>query len=256
MVNQSVTVQFSLHEASADGQIVFQETQTTTTNGQGLFSLTFGAGVPSVGTFASINWGSGYKFLQVQANFGSGNVELGTQQLMSVPYALYAGNSGNTNNQNNSNYYPSADSTLTVTDGTRLTNGNYQVPIGERWLIESVNVNDGATSVNLTGTYSHCATVGTIYNYFCFYNTTLSNLEYTLFSIPGINVKLNLPDTFNNYGGYYTFDCNTCPPVATATAPPSFNNSNFASVNFPIWLNQGEFINVAQGVYVTITKYK
>jgi hypothetical protein len=98
MSNQSLTVQFSLHEASADGQVVYQETQTTTTNGQGLFSLTFGAGVPSVGTFANINWGSGYKFLQVQANFGNGYVDLGTQQLMSVPYALYSGSSGNGTN--------------------------------------------------------------------------------------------------------------------------------------------------------------
>lgn len=98
MSNQSLTVQFSLHEASADGQVVYQETHTTTTNGQGLFSLTFGAGVPSVGTFANINWGSGYKFLQVQANFGNGYVDLGTQQLMSVPYALYSGSSGNGSN--------------------------------------------------------------------------------------------------------------------------------------------------------------
>ncbi len=93
MANQSLTVQFSLHEASADGQVVYQETQTSSTNAQGLFSLTFGAGVPSVGTFTSINWGSGYKFLQVQANFGNGYVELGTQQLMSVPYALFSGSS-------------------------------------------------------------------------------------------------------------------------------------------------------------------
>ncbi len=90
MANQSLTVQFSLHEASADGAVVFQETQSTTTNGQGLFSLTFGAGVPSVGTFSNINWVSGYKFLQVQADFGNGYVDLGTQQLMSVPYTLFS----------------------------------------------------------------------------------------------------------------------------------------------------------------------
>lgn len=105
MANQVLTVQFSLHEASVDGSVVFQETQSTTTNGQGLFSLTFGAGVPSVGTFTNINWGSGYKFLQVQADFGNGYVDLGTQQLMSVPYALYAGSS---NSSNNHSLYPGA----------------------------------------------------------------------------------------------------------------------------------------------------
>ena len=139
MSNQSLTVQFSLHEASADGQVVYQETQTTTTNGQGLFSLTFGAGVPSVGTFANINWGSGYKFLQVQANFGNGYVDLGTQQLMSVPYALYSGSSGNGTNGQNSNYTPSADSVLTMSGVVVLSQGSYTVPQNENWKIVSIH---------------------------------------------------------------------------------------------------------------------
>jgi uncharacterized protein (TIGR02145 family) len=46
-----------------------------------------GNGVVSQGNFSQINWGSGAKFLHVMMN---GN-DLGTQQMLSVPYALYAG---------------------------------------------------------------------------------------------------------------------------------------------------------------------
>jgi hypothetical protein len=91
ILNQSVSVKFSLHDQTSDGTVVYEETHTTSTNEVGLFSLTFGAGVPSIGTFTSINWSSGYKFLQVQTDIGNGFVDNGTQQLMSVPYALFSG---------------------------------------------------------------------------------------------------------------------------------------------------------------------
>jgi uncharacterized protein (TIGR02145 family) len=46
-----------------------------------------GNGVVSQGNFSSINWGGGAKFLHVMI----GSTDLGTQQMLSVPYALYAG---------------------------------------------------------------------------------------------------------------------------------------------------------------------
>jgi len=94
--SQTVEVKFSLHDTTSDGVVVYEETHATTTNAIGLFSLTFGAGVATVGNFASINWSNGYKFLQVQTNIGNGFVDNGTQQLMAVPYALYAGSAGST----------------------------------------------------------------------------------------------------------------------------------------------------------------
>lgn len=95
MANQVLTVQFSLHESSPFGAVAFQESHYTATNDQGLFSLTFGEGFSSIGTFSNIKWENSYKFLQVQADFGNGYVDLGTQQLMSVPYAHYANDVAN-----------------------------------------------------------------------------------------------------------------------------------------------------------------
>ncbi len=96
LANQSVSVQFTVHDVSQSGTIVYQEHRTLTTNQFGLFTAVIGAGgTVTQGTFAGINWGNGNKYLQVEldATGGSTYVDMATTQLMSVPYALYAANS-------------------------------------------------------------------------------------------------------------------------------------------------------------------
>jgi uncharacterized protein (TIGR02145 family) len=90
MANSSATITFKIHDSTASGTVVFEETHTTTSNAQGLIGLNVGEGSAVSGTFSAINWGSGAKFLHVLMNAGNGIVDLGTQQMMSVPYALYA----------------------------------------------------------------------------------------------------------------------------------------------------------------------
>jgi hypothetical protein len=93
MANAAVTITFKIHDNSATGTVVYEETHTTTSNAQGLVILNVGGGTALTGSFGNINWGNGNKFLQVLMNAGNGVVDLGTQQMMSVPYALYAANS-------------------------------------------------------------------------------------------------------------------------------------------------------------------
>lgn len=90
LANAAVTITFKIHDATTNGTVVYEETHATTTNAQGLVSLNVGGGTAVTGTFSGIQWGTGNKFLQVLMNAGSGVVDLGTQQMMSVPYALYA----------------------------------------------------------------------------------------------------------------------------------------------------------------------
>jgi uncharacterized protein (TIGR02145 family) len=90
MANAAVTITFKIHDNNATGTVVYEETHTTTTNAQGLVSLNVGGGTTVTGTFSGIQWGAGSKFLHVLMNAGNGIVDLGTQQMMSVPYALYA----------------------------------------------------------------------------------------------------------------------------------------------------------------------
>lgn len=89
MANSSASITFKIHDTTASGTVVFEETHTATSNAQGLIGLNVGEGSAVFGTLNGVNWATGNKFLHVLMNVGNGNVDLGTQQMMSVPYALH-----------------------------------------------------------------------------------------------------------------------------------------------------------------------
>ena len=93
VANKAVNIRISLLAGSANGSSVFTETHAKTTDASGLISIQIGMGTLVSGVFNSINWGNQAHFIKLEADFngGSNYVVLGTQELMSVPYALYAG---------------------------------------------------------------------------------------------------------------------------------------------------------------------
>jgi hypothetical protein len=93
LADQLVSVRFRVHRSTANGAVVYGETHSTTTSPHGLFSLSVGLGVPESGSFGSIDWKLGPHFLEVGLDTlgGSNFVLIGSQQLLSVPYALHAG---------------------------------------------------------------------------------------------------------------------------------------------------------------------
>lgn len=97
MSNHSVGVQISILQGSATGVAVYVETQNTTTNANGLMTLEIGAGAVVSGSFVTIDWADGPYFLKTETDpDGADNYTIeGTQQLLSVPYALYAGSAAN-----------------------------------------------------------------------------------------------------------------------------------------------------------------
>jgi hypothetical protein len=88
VVDSPVNVRFSLREGAADGATSYIESHSLTTNSIGLFNTVFGNGTPVQSAFDSINWAATTKFLQVEIDLGSGYVDMGTTQLLSVPYAF------------------------------------------------------------------------------------------------------------------------------------------------------------------------
>ncbi len=94
--NQAIALRFSVHDSSSNGTLVYAETHSITTDALGLFSVNIGGGTTSTGTFANISWGNGNKFTQVELDIagGSNYTDMGTMQMLSVPYALYAAKSG------------------------------------------------------------------------------------------------------------------------------------------------------------------
>ena len=98
LVNQSISIRASVISASPSGTIEWQEIHNTSTDTFGLFNLTIGQGTSTGNgtqtSFADISWGSATHFLKIEmdVNGGTNYSHMGTNQMMSVPYALYAEN--------------------------------------------------------------------------------------------------------------------------------------------------------------------
>ena len=95
IVNQNVYFKFNVMLNSQTSVPVFSETHMVPTDDVGQVNLVIGQGTASIGSFTAISWGTGNYFLGIELNTGSGYVAMGTTQLLSVPYALFANSSGN-----------------------------------------------------------------------------------------------------------------------------------------------------------------
>ena len=95
--NRKITIRLSIRDENATGSVLYKETRTITTNSFGLFNVAIGsAGANNTtGSISSIAWASAEKFIQVEIDpeGGANFINMGSAQLLSVPYALYAGNS-------------------------------------------------------------------------------------------------------------------------------------------------------------------
>ena len=97
VTNAPVGVRVSILQGSAAGNAVYVETHTVTTNANGLMTVEIGGGTVQQGSFAGIDWANGPFFLKTETDpaGGASYSVTSTQQLMSVPYALYAGEAAN-----------------------------------------------------------------------------------------------------------------------------------------------------------------
>jgi hypothetical protein len=91
-----VGIKISVLQGGASDTPVYVETQTATTNANGLLSIQIGAGTATTGSFATINWAAGSYFIKTETDPAGGtNYSItGTQEILSVPYAMYAAKSG------------------------------------------------------------------------------------------------------------------------------------------------------------------
>ncbi|MFA6923903.1 MAG: hypothetical protein WC223_06580 [Bacteroidales bacterium] len=128
IINQKVNFQISILQGSATGTAVYVETQIDTTNSFGLANLEIGRGSVVSGTFYTINWGNDSYFVKVEIDVAGGTTFafMGTTQLLSVPYALYAktsetsgpaGTSGQTLRHDGTNW---AANSLLYNNGTSI----------------------------------------------------------------------------------------------------------------------------------------
>ena len=93
VTNQQVGMQISILQGST---AVYEETQTPTSNTNGLVSLEIGTGTVISGSFTAIDWSADTYFIKTETDptGGTNYTITGTSQLLSVPFALYATTSG------------------------------------------------------------------------------------------------------------------------------------------------------------------
>ena len=93
LMNQNLTIQFSVISDIATSAVSWQETHQDTTNAYGLFTAIIGQGAATSGgssaTFDVIDWGASNHLLKVEVDYGNGYLDMGTTAFMSVPYALF-----------------------------------------------------------------------------------------------------------------------------------------------------------------------
>jgi uncharacterized protein (TIGR02145 family) len=97
VVNSNVYFKFNVIQGSQTAVPVFVETHYVPTDDLGQVTLIIGEGTANTGVFSEIDWSLGSYNLGIELSINGPNdyVAMGTTQLLSVPYALYAANSGN-----------------------------------------------------------------------------------------------------------------------------------------------------------------
>ncbi len=91
LTNAIIGIRISILQGSVNGDPVYIETHTTSTNGNGVVSIQIGSG-NTISDFSSIDWSDGPYFLKTETDptGGSTYTITGTSQFLSVPYALHA----------------------------------------------------------------------------------------------------------------------------------------------------------------------
>ncbi len=171
VANKIITIRFTIHDSSGTGKVLYKETQKATTDESGLFAVVIGGiGATGItGNLKNINWSFYDKFLQTEMKLSGETkfVNLGTTQLLSVPYAEQARKADTAK----FTAYTSSLKTV-VTDASDL-NGN-TVTGGLTSVVSFTSNNYSDTSFNSS---THEYTVPSSGNYLIAFNIELIQLS-------------------------------------------------------------------------------
>ncbi len=221
VTNQNVSMRVSILQGSVSGTTSYSETHSTSTNNNGLVTIEIGGGLPITGTFSAINWSTGTYFIKTETDpsGGSNYSIVGTSQLLSVPYALYA---ENTKQLGRTSIYLSGD----ITDSEAVTQLAKELgPNTENIYIKSTTA---LTSVDLSS-------VTSLVNLYIQNNAILNNVN--LNALKNVNEEMNI----NNNLSLTSLSL----PALTETFAlvQIYDNNALTSIDFPNYLKS--FRNIA-----------
>ena len=128
LTNEYVGIRFHIVQGTEQNNPVYSEFHYESTDDLGSLHLMIGQGTVEAGAFNQIDWSLGDYHMGIEINTGDGFIDMGTTQLMSVPFALYALNSGTTNSAS----LPQGTNDGDVLRWNSATNS---------WTVEDVSVN-------------------------------------------------------------------------------------------------------------------
>jgi len=171
LANTPIGLKIAIRQTTATGIIVYEETFTPTTSTLGLINVVVGEGAATTGTFNTIDWGTGPYFVEVSADQTGGTSYsiIGTQKLMSVPYALYAENAPAGAQGPVGPQGPAGVDGVNGIDGVNGTNGT-----------DGVNGAAGTTGQSSTDVYGTSQ-----------FTVLASTTTFTL--VPGLTQTINVP---------------------------------------------------------------
>lgn len=227
--NTNIGLKISIIQNSPLGNIVYEEVFNPITNDFGVVNVVIGQGTQVTGSFTTIDWASGPYFVEIAAdeNGGANYTSLGTQQLMSVPYALYAENSGGNNSFSAPNITTGSPSNITVNSVT--LNGSVQANnlITTYSFQFSTNINDFSQWEFPKASNLNTVSGNQITNV-SFDNTTLSPGTTYYYRLLGINAI----DT--TFGAIQSFTTPSSAPIVTTYNDSIYLNTDvrlYGSVN-------------------------
>lgn len=96
VINENVQFRFNIKKGSITALPIYSEIHQIKTDNEGKVNLVIGKGSFPTSNFTQLNWGNDSYFLGIELDRGNGFIDLGTNPLLSVPFAAYAFNSRST----------------------------------------------------------------------------------------------------------------------------------------------------------------
>jgi len=239
VANAQVGVRVNILQGTATGSAVYSETHMVSSNANGLVTLNIGAGSVLHGSFANIDWADGPYFLKTDIDPNGGNDYniTSTQQLLSVPYALYAKEaansfSGNYNDLTNTPQIPTVPTNVSAftNDAGYITSYTETDPVFNAW---DKNYNDLTNRPQIPTIPSNVSSFTNDAGYITAMQVPAAQVNADWTAVSGAAQILNKPTLFSgNYGDLVGKPTNLSQfnndlGLATVATSGSYNDLNY-----------------------------
>jgi len=267
ITNKSIGMKISILQGSGTGTEVYKEIYNPNpqTNPNGLVSLEIGSGLTLTGTFDAIDWASGPYFIKIETDptGGTGYSIIGTSQILSTPYALYAKKAGNgfSGNYSDLSNKPNLADTSKYLKTEKELIFNASVAKG----IKTADTAKWNAKSNFSGKYTDLTNKPTFTDSINKYAVLIKGDQYIfdnkLFTndikIKGITVGTGGGDSHSTALGYSALSSNTTGYANTAIGSGALTSNTTASYNTAVgtaslYYNTTGVNNTSMGYYALV----